>query len=281
MALINCPECVQQMSNTAKKCPHCGYRLPLQKRSDADKTKILGYFLFLLGLGTIFPIIYHFFEYQFTHLNNPINLFSKSEDGPMVFDGYTVGAFLCIIIGIISLILASRILSKYYRYAKIVSYFFVGVILLVSFPIIIWRGFTTPEGKELYEAQKWEEYLNSKNNPYVDKYIEILEKAYFEIYNINSPEELTKMKSVIDPNEAYSLKLNSKDYILSPKDKERLKIATDNLFTILTEKQLLYGGFSEEQKRNFKESNQLEEMIRIANISIDNAKTLGDVSGIN
>ena len=78
----------------------------------------------------------------------------------MVFNGYTVGAFLCIIIGITSLLFASKILSKYYRYAKIASYFFIGVILLVSFPIILWRGFTTAEGRELYEAQQMEENLN-------------------------------------------------------------------------------------------------------------------------
>ena len=25
MALINCPECKKEISDTARKCPHCGY----------------------------------------------------------------------------------------------------------------------------------------------------------------------------------------------------------------------------------------------------------------
>lgn len=31
MALINCPECNNQISNKAKICPHCGYELPKQE----------------------------------------------------------------------------------------------------------------------------------------------------------------------------------------------------------------------------------------------------------
>ncbi len=27
MALINCPECGKQISDSAKMCPHCGYEL--------------------------------------------------------------------------------------------------------------------------------------------------------------------------------------------------------------------------------------------------------------
>lgn len=27
MALVKCPECNQQMSDTVKSCPHCGYRI--------------------------------------------------------------------------------------------------------------------------------------------------------------------------------------------------------------------------------------------------------------
>lgn len=27
MALVKCPECGKEISNTAKKCIHCGYRL--------------------------------------------------------------------------------------------------------------------------------------------------------------------------------------------------------------------------------------------------------------
>ena len=32
MALINCPECNHEMSDQAKTCPNCGYKIPKVKR---------------------------------------------------------------------------------------------------------------------------------------------------------------------------------------------------------------------------------------------------------
>lgn len=32
MALINCPECNGQVSDSAPSCPHCGYLLPIKPR---------------------------------------------------------------------------------------------------------------------------------------------------------------------------------------------------------------------------------------------------------
>lgn len=34
MALFNCPECNNQISDTAEKCPHCGYPLAKVKKSN-------------------------------------------------------------------------------------------------------------------------------------------------------------------------------------------------------------------------------------------------------
>ena len=45
MALINCPECGNQMSDTAKKCPHCGY-----KTKKINKKIILGIILAIIGI---------------------------------------------------------------------------------------------------------------------------------------------------------------------------------------------------------------------------------------
>ncbi len=37
MALIQCRECTKEVSSTAMKCPHCGYRLRKPKRSFMGK----------------------------------------------------------------------------------------------------------------------------------------------------------------------------------------------------------------------------------------------------
>lgn len=50
MALINCPECGQQMSDTLKNCPHCGYKLPRAGKENSRNLKTLGYSLIILGL---------------------------------------------------------------------------------------------------------------------------------------------------------------------------------------------------------------------------------------
>ena len=44
MALINCPECGKQISNTVKNCPHCGFAyqeiMELNRISDIEKQYI-------------------------------------------------------------------------------------------------------------------------------------------------------------------------------------------------------------------------------------------------
>lgn len=45
MALINCPECGPQMSDTSKKWPNCGYKI-----NKLDKKLILGFVMLFLGL---------------------------------------------------------------------------------------------------------------------------------------------------------------------------------------------------------------------------------------
>ncbi|MCM1309952.1 MAG: zinc ribbon domain-containing protein [Bacteroides sp.] len=59
MALINCPECGHQMSDTAKKCPNCGYSNN-KFNIDSIKPFILGGAIGIIGLFIIilsFPIM--------------------------------------------------------------------------------------------------------------------------------------------------------------------------------------------------------------------------------
>lgn len=50
MALINCPECGKQISDTASKCPDCGYKMPHPEKIKIIKkcAKICGICLFAL-----------------------------------------------------------------------------------------------------------------------------------------------------------------------------------------------------------------------------------------
>lgn len=41
MALINCPECSRQISSSAKACPHCGYPLSGQIKTEDDSRDIV------------------------------------------------------------------------------------------------------------------------------------------------------------------------------------------------------------------------------------------------
>ena len=82
MALISCPECFKQISDTAPACPHCGYVLSTAEVKHPEPTAIgevsrnvsrgvgeivIGFFIFLAGfplLGLFFigiiPIIFGF-----------------------------------------------------------------------------------------------------------------------------------------------------------------------------------------------------------------------------
>lgn len=63
MALIKCPECNREVSDQAKICPHCGYKLTKIKRkiSRAKKNTII-IFSIIIPVFTIEWIIYFFFS---------------------------------------------------------------------------------------------------------------------------------------------------------------------------------------------------------------------------
>lgn len=47
MALIKCPECGKEISDTAKVCPHCGYK---QKKLDIAKHKKISTSILIIGM---------------------------------------------------------------------------------------------------------------------------------------------------------------------------------------------------------------------------------------
>ena len=44
MALINCPECLKEVSDNAKMCPHCGFPLKKKGKGFAIASLVLGIF---------------------------------------------------------------------------------------------------------------------------------------------------------------------------------------------------------------------------------------------
>ena len=54
MALITCPECNKEVSDTNKKCPHCGYKLNVNKQKKGISKKIIG----IIGICAIVIICF-------------------------------------------------------------------------------------------------------------------------------------------------------------------------------------------------------------------------------
>ena len=50
MALIKCNECGKEISSKAKVCPNCGSPLGKEKKKGSCLTKVLGVFIFFIGL---------------------------------------------------------------------------------------------------------------------------------------------------------------------------------------------------------------------------------------
>ena len=76
MALVNCKECYQEISNKAEKCPHCGY--PIKKKGG-----LAGCFMIFLGL--IAAVIVFLFIYDSGTGSNVITdekTYSKSWRSP-------------------------------------------------------------------------------------------------------------------------------------------------------------------------------------------------------
>lgn len=56
MALIKCPECDKEISDTIKKCPNCGYKL--KKRMNKKSKIIISIFILIaIAIGTIITIV--------------------------------------------------------------------------------------------------------------------------------------------------------------------------------------------------------------------------------
>ena len=68
MALINCPECNREISDTVKKCPNCGYKINQHntgdnKRTISKRTIIIGIVLLVVSIAIVgWIILYYIFN---------------------------------------------------------------------------------------------------------------------------------------------------------------------------------------------------------------------------
>ena len=129
----------------------------------------------------------------------------------------------------------------------------------------------------IFCAAQFSSCSKSENTP-VDRYVEIIEEATKQAEQIKSMDEMANIQSVISPEDAQELIKSSYDYQLTDSDKEKLKKATDKLIKVAFEKTVKFSNFSETDKKNAEM--QIDLAIEAANKYIDNATTLGQISGM-
>lgn len=161
MALINCPECGQQMSDTLKNCPHCGYKLPRAGKENSRNLKTLGYSLIILGLVCL--------------VLNAIAccfLYKESQAG-IEFLGF-VG------IGSICLITVGCYFTKYKKYAAL-AFILSNIITMCLWCVAMLMGFW--QCSSLFDR-----YLSDGSNIDLQNFLSLttcaLDYRYGYVYNI-------------------------------------------------------------------------------------------------
>ena len=133
MALIKCRECQKEISDTAKVCPHCGYKLKnIQKISlNINNTKILSCYLLTLAF------ISSFFKISFSRDNYSTNrqLLNESFNNIMYyfvdnFDGiYTTLGMIAIISLVYTILKKKTKLKKFFYYIPTFLYTLIALIV--------------------------------------------------------------------------------------------------------------------------------------------------------
>ena len=114
------------------------------------------------------------------------------------------------------------------------------------------------------------------NTP-VDQYVKLLEEATEEIKGINSIEELQNVESGTTSMQAQFILKESKDYVLTDSDKEKIKKASDKMLRMVFEKSLELSSLPDNIKDSMK--GQADLAVDAVNKNIDKATTLGEING--
>ena len=115
----------------------------------------------------------------------------------------------------------------------------------------------------------------SGNSP-VDQYVEVIDNATEKAKQLSSLEDLSNLQEIILPSEAVEIISNNADYVLTDKDKEKIKKSFDKLLRAAYDKTAEYQGVPGDLRKT-----QVDILLQGANNQIDASRTLGDLNGIN
>ncbi len=76
MALVNCPECNHEVSSQAKKCPNCGYKLPLSAERRKKKKRTVIFIVLFVCLAVIGFGSYYAYSTYF----KPMSVYRQAEE---------------------------------------------------------------------------------------------------------------------------------------------------------------------------------------------------------
>jgi len=83
MALINCPECQNEISEHAKTCPHCGYHIKQKNFLSNKKIKKVLYIVIIaaiISISLILFLLYHLSPYEQIAVTNVNDLRNMLKD---------------------------------------------------------------------------------------------------------------------------------------------------------------------------------------------------------
>lgn len=115
------------------------------------------------------------------------------------------------------------------------------------------------------------------NTP-VDMFVDVLDHATKQIEQINSETEFLEAERIFSPEEAWNILQDNADYILTDKDKEKIKKSYDKLLETAYEKSIAYSGLPQSLTEQYR--SEIQFITVKANEKIENSNTLGDLSGL-
>ena len=179
MALINCPECGHQMSDTVKKCPNCGYKVKNSSKTKGFLSRInipkFGWLIVIIGLFLV-----------------GISMPTMSNFAIRYIDPYYEEFYFgCILflVGIFAMFYGCRILRRTFRYSMPVFY------CLATISIIILIGYMSVMGFDHWKPSFKSNQVEQTNNE-----TSILEKPALEFigtYIYNQPDNSGRAEKLI------------------------------------------------------------------------------------
>ena len=207
MALIKCPDCGKEFSDSAKQCPNCGYKNKVERKINYSLIKreinyslIGGGLLIMLGLFQSLVVI----------PNNNLGIYYE----PVTY-------IFLLILGIVLIIAGGILISKKYEKAKKITYIAAGVILVIDIIVTI-IGYHNAFVWEEYRAQRnsessaqTENISGSENSAQAEeRYVSPSTKDFYfgtwEYTQPNNQDGISSVKLVVNPDKTVQALLDVK-----------------------------------------------------------------------